>query len=459
LSVELIVDRPGMCKNNPMNVDELLKSLESLSELGYVGEPVSQLEHGLQAAGLALEAGAGEHLVLAALLHDVGHWCYPEASQMEGLGARDHDRLGAEYLAAIGLQSEISALVAAHVDAKRYLAATTIGYTTRLSKASRRTLDYQGGPMSDDELSAFKTSPVFRDALRLRSWDEAAKELNADRPDLEYYRAMLVRHCRVPVSDVQLDHWNRFGWLQLRGWYSEAEMASIKAATDDLQTRPEVAGKWMKYFERPGGDKRTLCRVENFLQYEPVFRELLQGNANLNLLSLLMAERAALFKEKINFKLSGGQGFAAHQDAPAFTTFGQRFHVTMMLSIDHATKGNGCLEIAGTPRLDESLEMNEDLTLSDNAIARFKWEPVESAPGDLVLFDSYVPHRSAPNLSDASRRALYATYNKASEGDFRERYYAEKRRTFPPDVERKAGARYDAGVFNVGNPVSTEKRR
>lgn len=455
--LELIVDGRGMCKNTSMNVDELLKSLEHLSALGYVGEPVSQLEHGLQAAGLALEAGAGEHLVLAALLHDVGHWCNPEALQMEDLGARDHDRLGAEYLAAIGLQPEISALVAAHVDAKRYLAATTAEYTTRLSPASRKTLDYQGGPMGDQELFAFKASPVFRDALRLRTWDEAAKELNADRPNLEYYRPMLLRHCREPVSDVQLDHWSRFGWLHIKGWYGEDEMASINAAADDLQARPEVAGQWMKYFEGSDGGSRTLCRIENFLQYEPVYRELLTGNANLNLLFLLMTERAALFKEKINFKLSGGQGFAAHQDAPAFTTFGQRFHVTMMLSIDHATKGNGCLEIARTSRLDESLEMNEDLTLSDNAIARFKWEPIETAPGDLVLFDSYVPHRSAPNLSDASRRALYATYNKASDGDFRDRYFAEKRLAFPPDVEREAGTQYDAGVFNVGNPVSLEK--
>jgi predicted HD phosphohydrolase len=77
-----------------MSITKLLKSLENLSELAYVGEPVSQLEHGLQAAGLAIKAGAAEHMVLAALLHDVGHWCNPEALQMEGLGALDHDRLG-----------------------------------------------------------------------------------------------------------------------------------------------------------------------------------------------------------------------------------------------------------------------------------------------------------------------------------------------------------------------------
>lgn len=437
-------------------MSKLLESLESLSESAYVGEPVSQLEHGLQAAGLAIKAGAGEHMVLAALLHDVGHWCDPKALQMESLGARDHDRLGAEYLVAIGLQREISALVGSHVDAKRYLAATTPQYIAKLSPASRKTLDYQGGPMSDEALSAFEVSPVFRDALRLRAWDEAAKEPQAARPNLEYYRAMLARHCRKPISEAQLDHWDRFGWIHIKGWYSDEEMASITSATDDLQSRPEVAGKWMKYFEGAGGDTRILCRVENFLQYEPVYAELLQGTANLNLLSLLINERAALFKEKINFKLPGGQGFAAHQDAPAFTTFGQRFHVTMMLSIDQGTRENGCLEIARTSRLDDSLDMNEDLTLTDNAVASYRWVPVETAPGDLVLFDSYVPHRSAENFSEVPRRVLYATYNKAIDGDFRARYFAEKRRAFPPDVERQAGVQYDPGVFNVGNPVSLE---
>ena len=130
-----------------MSITKLLKSLGNLSESAYVGEPVSQLEHGLQAAGLAIKAGAGEHMILAALLHDVGHWCNPEASQMESLGTRDHEKLGAEYLDAIGLQPEISALVGSHVEAKRYLAATTPEYIAKLSSASRKTLDFQGGPI------------------------------------------------------------------------------------------------------------------------------------------------------------------------------------------------------------------------------------------------------------------------------------------------------------------------
>ena len=447
-----------MCENSEMNVENIMKSLARLSEKDYVGEPVSQLEHGLQSAGLALKAGAKEHLVLASLLHDVGHWCQPDAPQMTGLGTKHHDKLGEDYLLGMGFQSKVAALVGAHVKAKRYLTATTVNYLSRLSEASLKTLEYQGGGMTDQEIAVFEASPEFEDSLRLRVWDESAKEPHAERPDLEYYRAILRRHCRVPLSDSQLRHWTEFGWLHIKDWYNEGESTSIKSATDELQAEPEIAGKWMKYFEEALDGGRSLCRVENFLRYDPTLAEILTGNANLNLLSVLMNGKATLFKEKLNFKLPGGQGYAAHQDAPAFTTFEQKFHVTLMLSIDRATKQNGCLEIAMTPRLNASLEMKEDFTLSDEIESSFEWQPIETRPGDLVVFDSYVPHRSSSNTSNFSRRALCATYNRASDGDFRSRYFAQKRKAFPPDIERKSDVHYESGIFNVGNPLSSVKQ-
>ncbi len=63
-----------------------------------------------------------------------------------------------------------------------------------------------------------------------------------------------------------------------------------------------------------------------------------------------------------------------------------------------------------------------------------------------MFFDSFAPHRSAPNLTDRPRRALYVTYNRASEGDHRARYVADKRANFPPDIEREPGKTY---VFRV----------
>lgn len=82
------------------------------------------------------------------------------------------------------------------------------------------------------------------------------------------------------------------------------------------------------------------------------------------------------------------------------------------------------------------------------------WSPIPTQPGDLLAFDSYLPHRSGPNNTSRPRRALYLTYNKAAEGNVRDDYYREKRAVFPPDVEREPGKDYGAaGVFNVGNPI------
>lgn len=209
----------------------------------------------------------------------------------------------------------------------------------------------------------------------------------------------------------------------------------------------------MQYFERVG-DKRQLCRLENFVPHDALLKEIAAGPATLNLVSRLLGEPAVLFKEKLNFKLPGGAGFTQHQDAPAFTSFDQHYHVTMMVSVDATTIENGCLEVAAGRHREGLLPMAADLTIDPSQ--SLDWMPVTTSPGDLVLFDSFLPHRSGPNATGAARRALYLTYNRAAEGDVRERYFALKRVSFPPDIEREPGKHYDAGVFNVGNPVSKE---
>ena len=434
---------------------QLLEEFKQRSQADYIGEPVSQLEHSLQAAALAVQSGADEPLILAALLHDVGHWCSPGEQEMPGLGALHHEQLGQRYLDKLGLHPEIGQLVGMHVDAKRYLASSVTGYLEKLPPASAATLQLQGGPMSAQEQLVFQQVPLFSKALQLRAWDEAAKDPDAEVQGIDRYASMLRRNLASPLSGEQLASWQEKGFLHLRDWYDAEEMTSIIAATGEMQVWPEAPGKWMKYFEQPGGD-RMLCRVENFLQYQPLFDRVARGASTLRLLSQLMDAEAVLFKEKINFKLPGGQGFAPHQDAPAFTSFGQRYHITMMLSIDESTRDNGCLEIAETPKLDSLLPMNGDLTIAPGTVEAMTWRPVETSPGDLVLFDSYLPHRSGINGSSVARRALYATYNRMLEGDCRDQYFEKKRASFPPEVERVAGVTYDEGVFNVGNPVSVE---
>jgi predicted HD phosphohydrolase len=441
-----------------VNADQqLLRLLAAQQDVGYIGEPVSQLAHALQCAHFAGQQGASDVQQLAALCHDIGHICDPHAPRLldQGvdLGARHHESLGAEYLIACGVDARVASLVENHVNAKRYLVATKPQYAAKLSPASVSTLALQGGPMTAGEALTFEAHPQFNAFLQLRAWDEAAKQAELKVPPLAYYEAMLRRNTAPRLTRAQRASFADNGYLLLKDWFNREEVLSIIKDVDSLQGWPETAGKWMHYFESTQRG-RQLCRIENFLPYHASLAQIARGPSTLALVSELMQEDAVLFKEKLNVKLPGGNGFAAHQDAPAFTSFNQHYHITMMLSIDATTRANGCLEVAAGQHQQGLLPMKDNLTLSDRLIDGLDWQAVETQPGDLLLFASLLPHRSAVNTTAAPRRALYITYNRAREGgDVRDAYFVAKRAAFPPDVEREPGKTYESGVFNVGNPV------
>ena len=166
-------------------VEEILELYERGGSEAYFGEDVTQLQHALQTAYWAVEAGADNELVVAALLHDVGHLV--GGSFHAELGVVDHDKSSVEWLRARGFSERLIALVSGHVDAKRYLVASKREYAAALSPTSARTLELQGGPMSAEKATQFEESPFFRDLLRLRAWDERAKDPAADVPGIGTY--------------------------------------------------------------------------------------------------------------------------------------------------------------------------------------------------------------------------------------------------------------------------------
>jgi predicted HD phosphohydrolase len=439
--------------------DVLSGLYQAAGDNDYIGEPVSQLQHALEAAALAQSACDDEELILAALLHDVGHLCFPDASSMGQVGVLDHEGLGADYLLSLGFSHRMVNLVGGHVSAKRYLVTTTPGYQQKLSEASQTTLGYQGGLMSAQEVAAFEAHPDRGAMLQLRAWDEAAKS-GKSVPNFSHYSNMIVRLSgERRLTAEQLESFSRDGYLHLENQIPDVTTSRLSEIVFELERWPETPGKWMKYFEGGSKGKRLLCRIENFLDYESTLDALVNGPWMIGLISQLMAEPAVLFKEKINFKLPGAGGFAPHQDAPAFTSFGHDYHITLMLSFDASTPENGCLEVAKGSWKKQNLEMNPDKTLSDGIVADLNWQNVPTRAGDILLFGSYIPHRSGVNQTKSPRRALYATYNPRAGGVVRERYFTEKRRVFPPDVERVPGKDYgDSGIFNVGNPVATGEK-
>lgn len=439
-----------------LSASRILKEIYNRAETAeYIGESLSQLDHALQSAALA-EHGQDEELVLAALLHDVGHICDTEAPSMGDVGVLEHEFLGAEFLTGLGFSKRVVELVAGHVDAKRYLVATQPLYEEKMSAASRTTLSYQGGKMNPEEVAKFEGKAHFRDVLKLRAWDEAAKG-DVSVPDFSNYQFMIDDHvANQKLTEEEVDQFHQQGFLHLKDRFSSLFLERLRDTVGSLESLPETPQKWMKYFETGSNGERLLCRIENFLDYQSTLSSLVNGPLMTGWVSQLMGQEAVLFKEKINFKLPGAEGFKPHQDAPAFTTFGHSYHITLMLSFDASTARNGCLELVPGRWRKDILQMRADKTLSDDVSESLSWQTVPTEPGDILLFGSYLPHRSGANGSTSSRRALYATYNHAVEGDVRDQYFAEKRRVFPPDIERVEGHDYgDSGVFNVGNPVSS----
>ncbi|QXI28245.1 phosphonate degradation HD-domain oxygenase [Pseudomonas vanderleydeniana] len=160
-------------------LDEVFGLYQQFGDADYIGEPVSQLEHMSQAAQLAMAEGCDDEVVLAAFFHDIGHICPGPAQaqqSMGGYGLVSHERLGADYLRRAGFSERLARLVEYHVQAKRYLTRVEPGYYERLSEASRRTLEYQGGVMTAREAADFARDPLCELSLRLRRWDEQAKE-------------------------------------------------------------------------------------------------------------------------------------------------------------------------------------------------------------------------------------------------------------------------------------------
>lgn len=153
----------------------------------YAGEPVSQLEHALQSAAMAEAEGAGDALIAAALLHDIGHLMDDDPDALAASGHDGaHEDQGADWLVR-WFGPEVTQPVRLHVPAKRWLCAMEPGYADALSPASRRSLALQGGAFSPAEAADWLTRPFAMQGLRLRRWDDAAKIPGAATPPLAYF--------------------------------------------------------------------------------------------------------------------------------------------------------------------------------------------------------------------------------------------------------------------------------
>jgi phosphonate degradation associated HDIG domain protein len=179
-------------------VDEIVKLFAEHGDSNYGGEAVSQRAHALQAAYFARRAGADPALIVAALLHDLGHLLHSLPADAPDHGVDDrHEALAARWLAG-RFGPEVIEPVRLHVAAKRYLCAVEPGYYEALSTPSRISLQLQGGPMSPEEAERFRTLPHAESAVTLRRCDDAAKVAGLVVPELAEYLPLIEQVVIAP---------------------------------------------------------------------------------------------------------------------------------------------------------------------------------------------------------------------------------------------------------------------
>jgi hypothetical protein len=241
------------------------------------------------------------------------------------------------------------------------------------------------------------------------------------------------------LTDQQVADFDRDGYVLVPGAFKGADAETLVRWVTEVQTLPEEVGKHWVFHEKSSLDGSELInRIEYISPFHAGFAEL--SNALKSPCAQLFGEDAVLFKEKINFKMPGGGGFEPHQDSQAGWDIYASNFISVALCIDEATEENGCLEVAPGQHRRGLLRGMEPLHEED--IAEMKWVHCPTKPGDMILFDAYAPHRSAPNTSPHIRRMAFITYNRASEGDHLDVYYADKRKNFPPDIERDPNREY-----------------
>lgn len=247
-----------------------------------------------------------------------------------------------------------------------------------------------------------------------------------------------------------LAHFEATGWL-LTDTLDPSGVEELRSWVDEIASWPDDGGGWLHHRELTDSGP-VLCRSENFVPFHAGLRSLLTAGMLPATAGALLGEPAVLYKEKVNYKLPGGAGYAPHQDAPAY-----RFvdtHVSCLVAVDDATVDNGCLEVAEGHH-DALLPVDSSGCIRSDIADSLAWKPVEVLAGQTLWFHSRTPHRSGPNRSGEPRRALYPTYNARSLGDLRDSYYRQKRAELDAASGRAGDARVAVSLIGdfQGRPV------
>jgi 2-aminoethylphosphonate dioxygenase len=240
------------------------------------------------------------------------------------------------------------------------------------------------------------------------------------------------------LTEEQKNEFNDKGFIVIKSFFDKEDMDIVSIWLDGLREKLPGESKEAMYYERSlMTDENLLVRVEHVLgDHNPEITSLLVSPKAIECLTDLFNESPILFKEKINYKLPGCRPDKLHQDQAAGWNAYSDFFITMGIVVDANRKDNAALSFMKSGNYEKNLMTEEwqPLTEEDPPYQPMdEYVLLEADPGDVIFFDCYVPHGSPANNSTRSRRNIFLTFNRQSDGDMRNRYYTDKWKTYPPN--------------------------
>ena len=240
------------------------------------------------------------------------------------------------------------------------------------------------------------------------------------------------------LAEKQIAEFKDKGFIVLKGFFDTVAMDKVSTWLDALREKNSRDNEEAKYYEKSAvAGENILVRVEHVLgDHNPEITTLFLSPKAIGCLTELFGEPPILFKEKINYKLPGCRPDKLHQDqAAGWNAYSDDF-ITMGIIVDANRKDNAALSFMKSGNFERKLMTEEWQTLSDDDppyAPEDEYVLLEADPGDVIFFDSYVPHGSPGNTSERSRRNIFLTFNKQSDGDMRARYYKDKWASYAPN--------------------------
>lgn len=250
------------------------------------------------------------------------------------------------------------------------------------------------------------------------------------------------------LDSTQIQSFKDKGFLVIRNLFDASFMMNILNEVNRLDALDPINNGPMKYYEpsQLNHDEMILIRIEKFLEESSLLKSVVYDETLIKIIAALLLQDPILLKEKINYKPYGSPPDYLHQDSQAgWDKFGTEF-ISALIAVEESNVDNACVEFDVSGHYKDALAGPLWEPLNPDSLENLDLQPIETKSGDVVLFNSYVPHASDGNRSLDRRCNIYITYNKETDGDHRRQYFNEKRLSFPPNNERDPNKDYSFKV-------------